>query len=167
MDGGGGAGGRGGTEEGEVEHEVSGLEVRGRPGQVEREGYVVGLEGGEGCGEVGCAVGMMAISALLISLISISNLFSQGKHLQSLHGGVGREVNLSAPELQMQNPLHAILRHIVVVEERVGYARDAEEEDAGCGEEEGAEVGSLGGLGGGGVDGEEGCFLDGLSCLLF
>lgn len=60
----------------------------------------------------------------------------------------------------MQNPLYAILRHVVVIEEGVGYARDAEEQDAGCGEEEGAEVGSLGGLGGGGVDGDEGCFLD-------
>ena len=60
----------------------------------------------------------------------------------------------------MHHPLHAVLRHIVVVEERVGYARDADEEDAGGGEEEGAEVGSLGGLGDGGVEGEEGCFLD-------
>lgn len=66
----------------------------------------------------------------------------------------------------MHNPLHAILRHIVVVEERVSYARDAEEQDAGCGEEEGAEVGSLGGLGDGGVDGEEGCFLDRLVVIL-
>lgn len=59
----------------------------------------------------------------------------------------------------MQDPLHAVLRHIVVVEERVGYARDAEEEDAGRGEEEGAEVGSLGGFGDGGVEGEEGRLL--------
>ena len=60
----------------------------------------------------------------------------------------------------MHHPLHAVLRHIVVVKERVCYARDAEEEDAGGGEEKGAEVGSLGGLGDGGVEGEEGCFLD-------
>ena len=60
----------------------------------------------------------------------------------------------------MHNPLHAILGNIVVVKERVSYTRDAEEEDAGCGEEEGTEVGSLGGLGDGGVDWEEGCFLD-------
>ena len=60
----------------------------------------------------------------------------------------------------MHHPLHAVLRHIVVVEERVSDARDAEEEDAGGGEEEGAEVGSLGGLGDGGVEGQEGCFLD-------
>lgn len=56
----------------------------------------------------------------------------------------------------MHNPLDAILRHVVVVEERVGDARDAEEEDARRGEEEGAEVGSQGGLGDGGVEGEEG-----------
>ncbi len=60
----------------------------------------------------------------------------------------------------MHDPLHDTLRYIVVVEQRVSYARDAEEQDAGCGEEEGAEVGSLGGFGDGGVDGEEGCFLD-------
>ena len=54
----------------------------------------------------------------------------------------------------MYDPLHAVLRHIIVVEERVGYAGDAEEEDAGCGEEEGAEIGSLGRLGDGGLDGE-------------
>lgn len=120
--GGGGGGGCGGGEEGEVEHEVSGGDVGGGPGQVEGEGYVVGLEGGEGCGQVGCAVGM------------------------------------AMPKLQMHHPLDAILRYIVVVEERVRYARDAEEQDAGCGEEEGAEVGSLGGLGDGGVDGDEGRF---------
>ena len=60
----------------------------------------------------------------------------------------------------MHHPLHAVLRHIIVVEERVGYARDAEEEDTRGGEEEGAEVSSLGGLGDGGVEGQEGCFLD-------
>ena len=60
----------------------------------------------------------------------------------------------------MHDPLDAILRDIVVVKQRVSYARDAEEQNAGCGEEEGAEVGSLGGFGDGGVDGEEGCFLD-------
>lgn len=59
----------------------------------------------------------------------------------------------------MQDSLHAVLRDIVVVEERVGYARDTEEEDASRGEEEGAEVGSLGRLGDGGVEGEEGCLL--------
>ena len=68
----------------------------------------------------------------------------------------------------MHNPLHAILWHIVVVEERVRYARDAEEQEAACGEEEGAEVGSLGRLGYGGVKGEEGCILDRLVvCLVF
>ena len=41
---------------------------------MEREGYVVGLEGGEGCGEGGCAVGV-AISAIL-NLIVISKPFS-------------------------------------------------------------------------------------------
>ena len=66
----------------------------------------------------------------------------------------------------MYNPLNPILRHIVVVEQRVGYARDAEEQDAGRGEEESAEVGSLGGLGDGGVDGQEGCFLASLSCCI-
>ena len=60
----------------------------------------------------------------------------------------------------MHQPLHAVLRHIVVVKERVGYARDADEEDAGGGEEEGAEVRSLGGFGDSGVEGQEGCFLD-------
>lgn len=70
---------------------------------------------------------------------------------------VGCAVGMTIPELQMHHPLHAILRHIVVVEQRVSYARDAEEQDARRGEEEGAEVGSLGGLGDGGVDGEEGC----------
>ena len=54
---GGGAGGRG-AEEGEVEHEVSGGEVRGGPGEVEGEGDVVGLDGRQGRGEVGCAVGV-------------------------------------------------------------------------------------------------------------
>ena len=60
----------------------------------------------------------------------------------------------------MHHPLHAVLRYIVVVEERVGYARDADEEDAGGGEEKGAEVCSLRGLGDGGVEGQESCFLD-------
>ena len=60
----------------------------------------------------------------------------------------------------MHDTLHAVLRHIVEVKERIGYARDAEEEDARGGEEEGAEVGSLGGLGDRGVEGQEGCFLD-------
>ena len=59
----------------------------------------------------------------------------------------------------MQDPLDAVLRDVVVVEERVGYARDAEEQDAGRGEEEGAEVGPLGGLGEGGAEGQEGRFL--------
>lgn len=77
---------------------------------------------------------------------------------KKLHGSVDETEN--APKLQMHHPLDAILRYIVVVEERVRYARDAEEQDAGCGEEEGAEVGSLGGLGDGGVDGDEGRFLD-------
>ena len=63
----------------------------------------------------------------------------------------------------MHDPLDAVLRYIVVVEQGVSDARDAAEQNAGCGEEEGAEVGSLGGLGDGGVDGEEGCFLD---CLV-
>ena len=67
---------------------------------------------------------------------------------------------MNPPKLQMHNPFHAILRYIIVVKQRVSYARDAEEQNAGCGEEEGTEVGSLGGLGDGGVDGEEGCFLD-------
>lgn len=73
----------------------------------------------------------------------------------------------NAPELQMHDPLHAILRYIVVVEERVRHARDTEEQDAGCGEEEGAEVGSLGGLGDGGMDGDQGCFLVRLVVDLF
>lgn len=60
----------------------------------------------------------------------------------------------------MHNPLHAILRYIIVVEQRVSYARDAEEQDAGRGEEEATDVGSLGGLREDGVDGKEGCFLD-------
>ena len=71
-----------------------------------------------------------------------------------------RRRKIGAPKLQMHDPLHAVLRHIVVVEERVGYARDTEEKDAGGGEEERAEVGSLGGLGDGGVEGQKGCFLD-------
>lgn len=76
---------------------------------------------------------------------------------------------MSAPELQIHDPLHAVLRHVVVVEEGVGYARDAEEEDAGRGEEEGAEVGSQGGLGDGGVDGDEGFVLNPYlaNCFLF
>lgn len=56
--GGGGGDGGGGAVEGEVEHEVSGCEVGGRAGEVEGQGYVVGLEGGEGCGEGDCAVGV-------------------------------------------------------------------------------------------------------------
>lgn len=59
----------------------------------------------------------------------------------------------------MHNALNAVLRHIIVVKQRVGYARNTEEQDARCGEEEGTEVGSLGGFGDGGVEGEEGCFL--------
>lgn len=70
-----------------------------------------------------------------------------------------KKKNIHIPKLQVQDPLHAVLRDIVVVEERVGYARDAEEEDAGRGEEESAEVGSLGGLGDGGVEGQEGRLL--------
>ena len=56
-------GGGGGAEEREVEHEVSDGEVGGRAGEVQGQGYVVGLEGGEGCGEGGCAVGW-AIAAV-------------------------------------------------------------------------------------------------------
>ena len=74
---------------------------------------------------------------------------------------------LNAPELQMHDPLHAILWYIIVIEERVSYARDAEEQNAGRREEKGAEVGSLGGLGDSGVEGEEGCFLDHFKSLLF
>lgn len=48
----------GGSEKEEVEHEVSDGEVGGGPGEVQGKGYVVGLEGGEGVGEVGCTVGM-------------------------------------------------------------------------------------------------------------
>lgn len=70
------------------------------------------------------------------------------------------EEYMHIPKLQVQDPLHAVLRDIVVVEERIGDARDAEEEDTGRGEEEGAEVGSLGGLGYGGVEGEERRLLD-------
>lgn len=70
------------------------------------------------------------------------------------------EEYMHIPKLQVQDPLHAVLRDIVVVEERIGDARDAEEEDTGRGEEEGAEVGSLGGLGDGGVEGEERRLLD-------
>lgn len=123
---------------------------------MEAEGYVVGLERCQGCREVGCAVGMT-----IPTLHSIGISICINKHLRPRNT---RETN--APELQMHHPLHAILRHIVVVEQRVSYARDAEEQDARRGEEEGAEVGSLGGLGDGGVDGEEGCILDRLVIVL-
>ena len=88
--------------------------------------------------------------------ISISSAINQRLHpARPLHQG-----NRNAPKLQMHDPLHAVLRHIVVVKQRVGYARDTEEQDARCGEEEGAEIGSLCGFGDGGVDWEESCFLD-------
>ena len=80
---------------------------------------------------------------------------------ENMHGGRRREMN--APKLQMHNPLYTILRYIIVVEQRVCYARDTEEDNAGCGEEEGTDIGSLRGLGDGGVNGEEGCFLDHLA----
>lgn len=48
----------GGTEEREIEHEVSDCEVCGVPGEVEGEAYVVRLLRCQGCGEVGCTVGI-------------------------------------------------------------------------------------------------------------
>lgn len=110
-------GGGGGSEEGEVEHEISDGEVGGRAGEVQGQGYVVGLEGGEGCGERGCAV-RVAVAAFFSWLFSIGISRSTFSHKENPCMEVGRE----SPKLQMHDPLHAILRHIVIIEERVRYA---------------------------------------------
>lgn len=110
-------GGGGGSEEREVEHEISDGEVGGRAGEVQGQGYVVGLEGGEGCGERGCAV-RVAIAVVFAWSFSMGISRSTFSPKENPCMEVGRE----SPKLQMHDPLHAILRHVIIIEKRVRYA---------------------------------------------
>ena len=99
-----GGGGFGGGKERNIEHEVAGCKVRGGAREVEEEGNVVGLEGGQSGGEVGGAVRV----AISVGLSAMASKF-------------WRKMG-ALPELEVDYTFNADLRDVIVVEECVCYA---------------------------------------------
>ena len=74
-------------------------------------------------------------------------------------GQLVRARGRDGPELEMYDSINSHLGDVAEVEDPVGGAGDAEEEEACDGEEGGSKVGFLSGLGDGGLEGDEGCIL--------